>query len=566
MRTVGAASAEQMAIHGGRSAALEQALRTVAEIDLGAGPKYPAPVVRDLTRTISARAYGRPLLELMHLVRIAEVAGARHGWPAVLFAVPVARAAAFRGVIQEAAHSCRAFGSDFELVEDGVEIVYPDGRFRVTYGRMGFLAALVEFAITALGWRAVDGVLRGWLDDRFALRAAGPHANALSRLLYDHLRDHLPTVQTLRSYRRLTRFLTATRGAGFGLDDMDDTAVLAFWCGEGLEEGSGRGPAEETGDARTFRGALEQMARLRSAFQAGAERRAVDRSVPIGGDRGAGEIDPEFLLDVLEAHDRPGDPLRLLASPPAAAIKFLNGRETEALDLIAALGPQASALPLSILRAETFGAGQARLTQAIRRRAGEAERAAMAALLDCEDYDQRLLYWLRLDGQLRRLSLATMAVLLEAGRAETVEELLAHAPDADLSGLRDLAAARSGSVDGAARFPGRRRPAEAGVDRLVAALADPALAGVRAAGVVAEARAALRAISRRGFRPEERRGPAVADGFVAGAPALRAVRGLLLRVRAAAESAVPPDGRGVRFEADRLVFAGRLRQLYGVPA
>ena len=194
-------SAEQAAIDGGRSAALEQALRTVAETDLGSGPKYAVTVVRDLTRTISARAYGKPLLELMHLIRLAEAAGGRHGWPAILFAVPVARAAGFRGVIQAAATGCRAFGTDFTLVEDGVETAYPDGAFRVTYARMAFLAALAEFAITALGWRAVDGVFRAWLDDRFEQRAAGPHANALARLLYDHLKDHLPTVQALRSYR-----------------------------------------------------------------------------------------------------------------------------------------------------------------------------------------------------------------------------------------------------------------------------------------------------------------------------------------------------------------------------
>lgn len=554
IRTMDGVSAEQVAIDGGRSAAVEQALRTVADTDLGAGPKYSALVVRDLTRTVSARAYGRPLLELMHLIRIAEAAGGRHGWPAILFAVPVARAAAFRGVIQKAAAGCRAFGTDFVPVEDGVEAAYPDGRFRVTYGRMAFLAALVEFAVTTLGWRAVDGVLRGWLDDRFALRAAGPHANALSRLLYDRLKDHLPTVQALRSYRRLTRFLAATRGGSFGLDDLDDAAVLAFWCGEGAAEPTG----EETGDARTFRGALEQVARLRAALQAGAERRAVGRAVPIGGDRAAGEVDPETLLGVLEAHDRPGDPLRVLAAPPAAAIKFLTGRETGALDLIAALGPQAPALPLSVLRAETFGAAQSRLTQAIRRRAEPAELAALATLSGCESYGQRLDYWERLDGQLHRLALASLAALLESGRAETVGELLAHAPDADLSGLRELAGPDMAEADRVARLAG------GGLGRVLVALADPAVAGVRAAGVVAEARSALRAISRRGFGGEERGDPAAADGFAAGAPAVRAARALLGRVRRAVDAVLPAGERSVRYEADRVAFAARLGQLYEV--
>lgn len=536
-------SAEQAAIDGGRSAALDQALRTVAETDLGAGPKYGPLVVRDLMRTISARAYGKPLLELMHLIRIAEAVGGRHGWPAILFAVPVARAAAFRGVIQKASAGCRAFDVDFALVEDGVEIAYPDGPFRVTYGRMAFLAALVEFAITALGWRAVDGVFRGWLDDRFALRAAGPHANTLSRLLYDHLKDHLPTAQALRSYRRLTRFLMAARGGGFTLDDLDDAMVLAFWSGGGDETD------DDGGDIRTFRAAVEQVARLRSAMQAGFERRSVDSAVPIGGDRSAGEVDPDTLLGVLEAHDGPGDPLLRLASPPASAIKFLNGRETAALDLIAALGVQGPALPLSVLRVETFGAAQGRLTQSIRRRSDAAEVAMLVGLAQCESYGERIEQWERLDRQLHRLSLAALAALLEAGRAEAAVELLVHGPDADLSPLRGVA---SGSGD-------NRVVALGGI---LAALADSEVVGGRAADVLGQARTALRSISRRGFSVEDRRDPASGDGFAAGAPAVRAARDLLEGLRKAVNAVLPPAEREHRFAADRTLFAARFTALY----
>src|SRR3546814_19652960 len=90
---------------------------------------------------------------------------------------------------------------------------------------MAFLSALLEFAITALGWRAVDGVLRAWPDDRFAQRAAGPHATTLSRLLYDPLKEHLPTVQALRGYRRLCRFRLVTRGDGLRVNALADSGV-----------------------------------------------------------------------------------------------------------------------------------------------------------------------------------------------------------------------------------------------------------------------------------------------------------------------------------------------------
>src|SRR3546814_17103471 len=96
---------------------------------------------------------------------------------------------------------------------------------------MAFLSALLEFAIPALGWRAVDGVLRAWLDDRFAHRAAGPHANTLSRLLYAHPKELLPTVQALLGYRRLCRFLVVTRGAGFRFVTLVDAVVLRSEAG-----------------------------------------------------------------------------------------------------------------------------------------------------------------------------------------------------------------------------------------------------------------------------------------------------------------------------------------------
>ena len=103
--------------------------------------------------------------------------------------------------------------------------------------------------------------------------------------------------------------------------------------------------------------------------------------------------------------------------------------------------------------------------------------------------------------------------------------------------------------------------AEHGV--VLAALGDPDIAGERAAATVAEARAALRAVSRRGFGVEERRDPGAADAFAAGAAAVRGARDLLVRLRGAVEAALPPAGRTACFEADRAVFADRFRALYG---
>lgn len=546
------ASISRLVLDGGRSAALNEAFRTVADTDLGEGAKYGPATMRALARVITTRAYGKPLLELAHLVRAAEAAGGRHGWPTVLFGVRVARPSAFRAVMQTGARGCAAFGAEFSLEDDGVEIAYPDGVFRVTYGRMPFLAALMEFLVTALGYRAVDGILREGLDSRFAASTASGSANALSRALYDHLKQHLPAAQAVRRFRRLIAFLTSTSGEGFSLDDIDDRAVLDYWTGNGAPAALAEDSADEI---RTFRAAVEQMARLRTAVEVGAERRAVDGAAPIGVDREQGEIDPDMLVGVLEAHEEAGDPLAALAEPPASYIKFLTGRETAELDPIATLGRQAVALPLSVLRLATFGATQNRLAQAARRKASLDECLPLITGIETETYAERWTYWASLADRVERIAKATLGALLEAGRLEGATEIVEQVPELDLSSLRERMTAQGG--DNVIMLRGDMA---AGV---LVALGDRAVVGDRAAGLVAEARAALRAVSRSGFTAEDRADPDVCDGLAVGLPVLRRLMTRFGELRTAVDAALPVDQHEARFTADRAVFARRFEQLYG---
>ena len=548
-------SAGRMVLDGGRSAALDQAFRTVADTDLGEGAKYGPATIRALAHVITARAYGKPLLELAHLVRIAEVAGGGHGWPAVFFGVRVARPSAFRAAMQSGARGCAAFGAEFLLKDDGVEITYSDGAFRVTYGRMPFLAALMEFLVTALGYRVVDGILRQGLDGRFVNSAASGSANALSRALYDHLKAHLPAAQAVRRFRQLIAFLETTRGVGFGLDSIDDQAVLDYWAGVESDVPSLDDAANEV---RTYRAAVEQMARLRTAIEAGAERRAVDGAAPIGSDREHGEIDPDMLVGVLEAHEEAGDPLSALAEPPASRVKFLTGREIVELDPIAALGRQAVALPLSILRLATFGAVQNRLAQAARRRAPMAERAPLITGAEGETYAERREHWRVLTARLDRVAKATLGALLDAGRLEAATEIIDQVPELDLSTLRDSLATAEG-----ANVVALRGDMAAGV---LTVLGDRTVVGDRAAGLVAEARAALRAVSRSGFSAEDRVDPDVGEAMATGLPILHRLMARFAEVQAAVGASLPVDQEDARFTADRAVFSRRFERLYGETA
>lgn len=542
-------SSERALLSGAISPELQAAFRTVAEADLGAGPKYAEPIMRSLSRTVAARAYGKPMLELCHLLRIADGVGGRHGWPALIFGVPVARAAAFRAHIQEAAGRSPAFESDFRLESDGVTVVYPDAPFTVSYSRMGFLAALLELMVTALGFRAVDAAIRTWLDAPFESGRAAAHANALSRLFYDHLKDHLSTAQSLRTFARLVAFLERDRGAGFTIDDLDDRAVLDYWH-RSVTTGE-----EDGGELRGFRAVTERVGLLRSALQAAFERHAVDTAVPVGPDRESGEVDPGTLLSILEIHEGEADELRALEAPPAGAVKFLTGREVAELDLIARLGSHAGALALSVLRCATFGAVQARLSQALRRRAAADEVAALIALEGCETYDRRLDHWCSLEDRLERMALAALAVLVEADRAEAAMEVLARLPAADLSGLRDRFPALAEGDNVVALRPG-------GTTGMVAALADTKVVGPEVASLIAEARRALRGLARAGFSPEDRRRPDVVDGMAAGAPLVRRLLVRVANVRAAARSRLTADA----FETDGKRFRDGFRALYGEAA
>jgi hypothetical protein len=539
-------STERAIVTGAVSAELDSAFRTVADADLGAGPKYAPRIMRALARTVTARAYGKPMLELCHLLRIADVCGGRHGWPALIFGVQVARSSAFRAQIQDAARRSTAFGAEFELAAGGVAIHYGDAEFTVAYGRMGFLAALLELIVTAIGYRAVDAVIREWLDDRFEASRAAVHANALSRLFYEHLKDHLTPAQSLRVFARLIGFLEADRGRGFVLDDIDDRAVFDYWhrsATQGEEDG---------GELRGFRAVTERMGMLRTALEVAFERHAVTSASPIGPERERGEVDPETVLHALESQDEPADELRALGEPPAAQVKFLTAKEASELDLTVRLGRHAPVLALSILRVATFGAVQNRLSQALRRRAAERELAALIACEGCETYEARIDHWRALEARLDRMALAALAVLTDAGRPEAALEVLARRPDADLTGLRGrLAPAIAGDNVGALH------PA-AGAG-LTTALGDASVTGAEVAALIADARKALRGLGRTGFAPEDRAAPGVADGMAAGAPLVRRLIARLVQVRSAADSRAGPHA----FDADRARFRDGFLALYG---
>ena len=397
-------SAAHRVITAGQSPALRDLFRSLAEIEGAGGPKFSRKALHVLAQAVACRSYERMALETVHLVRAAALTAGRHGFEGVFWGMDQATASAFRGHFAGRAE----IPGRLAAIDGGVELRYPDGRFAVRFGRMPILSAFLEFTVAAIGFAALTDILAGIDAPDGTVAAQSKAANALSRALYEFLGDHLPTVQAQRKFRSLIAFLERDLGRDFRPEAIDDETVLDFWrdASSPGREGSGEG-----GDFRAYRTVVLAFLRLVELLEDGDALARFERMHAIGPDREAGEVDPGEDSYLNGAEWAPENPLSAFAEAPLDAVKFLNKRETEALTLPAEEGARLLRLPLSYLRAETFGAGQHRLIQALRRKADLAEIRTIAEDAAPQTYTDRIALLNRIDEHLQKLALASLPVL-----------------------------------------------------------------------------------------------------------------------------------------------------------
>jgi hypothetical protein len=552
-------TAVDLALAGTDSEELGAALRLVADAGGAAGPRYHPGVIRELTRVIATRAYGRPVLELTHLLHMTAILSRRQGYPAFFWGVAAATSGAFRDM---AAMMARRPPADAALAVDmgGLAYAFPDGEFAVRYGRMPFLAALLEFLVTVLGFPAVDAVAAASSAGGMRLKAVSAKAQDLSDRLTGYLHGRLPARQHQRKFAALVEHLVRRNGRGFAIDAVDDEAVLSFWTGAACG-------GEPVDDFRTFRATLEAFVRFRRALALAGESRALVQARPIGQDRSVGEVDPgtaeaEALAEALAGDDEDAGLLDLLAAPPADRVKLLNKRETAALAQLASSGVHAAALPLSHLRAEVFGDQQSRLIEAARRRLAAGERRRLADEAPAESYRDRQALLHHLAAHCRTCRLAALHVLAWQRRPEAVALLLDLAPGLD---ARSLAGTLAGDgEDGTVVSLAARRLADRLLDALAGGTPLPNVPGsAELPALVLVARRAHGGIARKGFTEEERAEPATADAFAAAAGPLRRLEHALAGFLAALDRSLAATGPDGQFAADRGAFAAAFRYLYG---
>lgn len=546
-------TAEQLILESGKSAELISAFRLVAEVTSAGTPKYSAKTCRQLARVISCRSYAPAVLELCHLVVVAETCGAgRHGYEAFFWNSGAARTQNFAALVRQ---QVAAIGSEQSLIiaeNDKVELNYPDGRFAIAYGRMPFLSALMEFLVTTVGYCDIDDLWSAMLRAGPSNQGVSATANRVSKILYGYLAEHLPSAQNQRKFACLVDYLGELEGGDFAAETIDDEVILEFWVAHSGREG----PA--TVDFRTYSSVFRAFASLRQALDEAGDLEVRSPTKTIGYDREAGEVDPAEVARLLETTDDVPDVVAALRDGPASAIKFMTQAEIRVFEKIIAIGSSARALPLSVMRCEIFGAIQSRLSQARRRKLS---REDLCRLIDDgpkESYQDRHRRLRQVSEQAEKILLACLYALTLIDAKAALALLVELRPDLDFS---DLARALQDRDHHDTVVPLREAVLAAQADRV---LTNPGLMGEAIARVFIEARKAFRSVNRRGFSEDCAVDPDLAEGFLRGAQILLWLRQHLVLFCELLGRVHLPDGNWDRqFQSDLGVFRRQFHVLYG---
>ena len=545
------ANAEYLIHEASKSGELAAAIDLVAETSVHGHRKFAANVSRDLARTVVCRAYAPALRELVHLVVAAEAFEPRPGrYEGLFWSTGTARPSSFRAFVESRLMARADSCGYIAMTSAGITITYHDGTFAISFARMPFLSAAMEFLVAVIGYAQLDDL---WNE----LFRAGPSfdrvaatADQVSKLVYQYLKIHLTAAQEQRNFNCLVVFLRQ-RGAGdFGPEDITDSAILDFWLTEEGQEGS------SDSDFKTFASVFRVFLRFRQALESARELSALKTARAIGPDRQADEIDPATIVAGVEIVDEPVD---ILAALPNESVKFLTKREKAELAALLGCGNLAAKLLLSFLRFEVFAPTQSRITQGFRRRSGKPEIRALIDGAEQASYESRISQFKDVDRQLAKILGAALYALLRARRAEAFEIILALYPGIDVGILADWLSQRS---DGETVVHLKDKF----LDRIFLALENPETINDEIAAVVRDARRDFHATSRKGFDNDALNDPEIVGALAGGVGSLIRIRQRLEDLFFDFAATRPPRGDWrAQFTVDDETFRGHFCLLYGVP-
>ncbi|GAB0057908.1 hypothetical protein SIID45300_02242 [Candidatus Magnetaquicoccaceae bacterium FCR-1] len=584
-------SAEQQIIEAQKSPDLRAILHTIQQQMHQNEPRFTADVWKELGRVIVFRNHASSLLELTHMVRVAQACEKLPERFAGLFwAVPVARPWSFHRYLQKHLPQPMHTPVRMRLTTQGVEIDYADGQFTVYFSRMPFLAALMEFLMTSGGYTAWGERFRTWLAGPSSRKNADACASELRSLVNDFLNAHLPTEQQQRKFRRLIGFMKQRHGGDFSLEDFNDEGVLEFWLQKHLSV------SEDNEDMKTFRNvAYSFMDLYRALVQATDQHQLeVSDSLTRIPDR-EGEFmvehekeetcqslseEPTYELDEQEPRKEVAmsriyamacedaweeAPHLALRNPPMASIEFLRDTEGEDVAFWIRFHRYAAILPRTCWRLEVFAPTQKRIGMAL----GKTKPEEIQTLIEksiLEDYEKRHKNLLRRQDSLLRTLQAILHILLTNRHKEGIGLLLAMHPKLDLQSLKRAMEGIDNAVGNVVMLSRRRvgLSKDGLVDHFFNSLTGDGPFAQKMGPILALAKKGhATKINRDGFKAEDLCQEEVLEGF---AQAIPHVQRLIRLVAVLSESltrlAPDKEDREALFTQDRAIFIEKFRQLY----
>lgn len=534
---------EELLLEAGKSGELTSVLHTLAETDVDGEPKFSPMICREIGKIIVCRTYATPVLELCHLIVAAsELSGQAGRYEMFFWDTGVARRSSFQSYCNLAFKGYT--GSLIDVGPTGLTLQYKEGSFTIQFSRMPVLSGLLEFMLTALGYADIDEILQVMLGGEPTKKAVSESANDLSRLIYGYLREHLPTAQSQRKFRKVLAFCEDD------VSRVDDNIILNFWQEASLE-------TEKGVDFKTFDSVFLTFVRAIQAVEAARDLSALRYAGTIGSDRDAGEIDPDTLSETLDSVDETLSPLIKLTSSPLNLIKFVNKQECANLEMLLHSGALALRLPLSVLRSDVFTKSQARLTQALRRKASDTDLSEIITEGPNETYQERQIEYQNLRQHLERSVYASLHALLQARSKNVISVLLKLSPHIDFSPLAKYLIDEEENDNVVTLQQGNI------ADRFVELMYDPNTVGDELAEIMENAQKAHAGNARKGFKGGAS-DPDLIQAFHEGADLLldiaRDIDAYLERLDGLV---LAGGGWQSQFSYDRTVFCGQFSKIYG---
>ncbi len=519
-------------------------LNLVTESEIDGEPKFAHKTCRELARILVCRSYAPAILELCHLIVIANSCGPTNRQNRVenfFWGSGLARPSNFRAYIQNSLQQSDWLLPYFALVDTGVDINSSDITFNVSFSRMPLLVALMDFLTSALGYLELDEVIQQVIHDHPSKQTISDCANKLSKKLYDFLKLHLPTAQEQRKFHRLINFLKDNHSTGFDHNTINDELLLNFWKQQSLLD------AKDGLDFKTFPTVYKLFVHLRNTLEHIETLRGIKNARTIGNNRDSDEIDPDEVLRIVETIDTPTNPLHELQSPPAKEIKFLNSKEQARLERVSESGRTANPLALSLLRCEVFDPLRKCLTQALRDKATSNKILEIIEDYNTNSYLERIDIFSKDLEHSRRALMASAHVLITSKHNDAISLALELQPNLNLSALStngdktSLEAIKTNFFQYACHKSTQQNP-----------LVD----------LAKNAHTAFKKIARKGFK-EDLEQPTTINGFVSGSNSLNRLRKQLEAFLHTLEVQPPPKGDWQQqYTKDKEIFSKQFHILY----